>query len=65
MQINRCAELHASLGAQRAKLRRECGVQARELLRADARVSAKGHLPLRHHPRSHRAPAPLRQTNYN
>jgi hypothetical protein len=33
---------------QRAELVHERGLQARALLRADARVSAAGHLPLRH-----------------
>jgi hypothetical protein len=52
MQTNRCAVLHASMEAQRAMLLRECGAQARLLARADAHVSASGHLPLRHRPRS-------------
>ncbi|MEA2436212.1 MAG: hypothetical protein QOF65_768 [Thermoleophilaceae bacterium] len=54
MQTNRCAELHASMESQRAMLLRECGVLACELVRADAHVSARGHLPLRHRARARR-----------
>jgi hypothetical protein len=54
MQTNQSAELHASMEAQRAMLLRECGVQDRELVRADAHVSARGHLPLRHRARARR-----------
>jgi hypothetical protein len=49
MQIERCADLHASMLAQRGRLRHECELQARALVRADARMSAAAHLPLLHH----------------
>jgi hypothetical protein len=49
MQIARCAELRASMLAQRGNLRRERALQARAMVRAGARMSAAGHLPLQHH----------------
>jgi hypothetical protein len=49
IQIRRCADLHASVLAQRGRLRHECDLQARALVHTDARMSAAAHLPLVHH----------------
>ena len=46
-QISRCAQLHALVEVDRAKLLHECLVQEMALRRVDSRVSAAAHLPLR------------------